>query len=129
MYKDLVNLPINILNFKREPNWLSVLNKSLNKRQLTNNTRTNNLVKRIAVWKKKLHNCVSWEEGERMKQNVANQTYLHIYAPTNPQYKSQGLMTGNNNVCKTIWKKGNKKEYNEKYICCFFTIWILRYAQ
>ena len=65
---------------------------------------------------------MSWEEGERMKQNVANQTYLHIYAPTNPQYKSQGLMTGNNNVCKTIWKKGNKKEYNEKYICFFFTI-------
>ena len=30
-------------------------------------------------------------------------------------------MTGNNNVYKTIWKNGNK-EYNDKYICCFFTI-------
>ena len=26
------------------------------------------------------------------------------------------------NAYKTIWKNGNK-EYNEKYICCFFTIW------
>ena len=33
-------------------------------------------------------------------------------------------MTGNNNVHKTIRKNGNK-EYNEKYICCFFTIWNL----
>ena len=33
-------------------------------------------------------------------------------------------MTGNNNVYKTIWKNGNK-EYNEKYICCFITIWNL----
>ena len=30
-------------------------------------------------------------------------------------------MTGNNNVYKTIWKSGNK-EYNEKYICCFFLL-------
>ena len=34
-------------------------------------------------------------------------------------------MTGNENVCKTIWKKknGNSNEYNEKYILCFFVIW------
>ena len=31
-------------------------------------------------------------------------------------------MTGNNDDYKTIKKNGNKK-YNEKYICCFFTIW------
>ena len=36
-------------------------------------------------------------------------------------------MTGNNIVYKTIWKNGNKK-YNEKYICCFFTIWNLTSA-
>ena len=31
----------------------------------------------------------------------------------------------NSNVYKTIWKNG-KKEYNEKYISYFFTIWNLR---
>ena len=36
-------------------------------------------------------------------------------------------MVENNNVYKTIWKNGNKK-YNEKYICCFFTIWNLKRA-
>ena len=36
-------------------------------------------------------------------------------------------MTENNNVYKTISKNGNK-EYNEKYICCFFTIWNLKSA-
>ena len=42
-------------------------------------------------------------------------------------YKSsiRVAMTGNNNVYKTIWKYGNK-EYNEKYICCFCTIWNLK---
>ena len=34
-------------------------------------------------------------------------------------------MTWNNNVYKTIWKNGIK-EYNKKYICCFFTIWNLK---
>ena len=34
-------------------------------------------------------------------------------------------MTRNNNVYKTIWKNKDK-EYNEKYICCFFTIWNLK---
>ena len=33
-------------------------------------------------------------------------------------------MTGNNSIYKTTWKNGNK-EYNEKYICRFFTIWNL----
>ena len=33
----------------------------------------------------------------------------------------QVTMIENNNVYKTIWKNGNR-EYNEKYICCFFTI-------
>ena len=44
-------------------------------------------------------------------------------------YKSpKGVtMTGNNNVYKTKSKNGNK-EYNEKYICCFFTIWNLKSA-
>ena len=32
--------------------------------------------------------------------------------------------TGNSYVYKTIWKNGNK-EYNEKYIRCYFTIWNL----
>ena len=36
-------------------------------------------------------------------------------------------MTGNNNIYETIWKNGNK-EYNEKHICCFFTIWNLKSA-
>ena len=36
-------------------------------------------------------------------------------------------MTRNDSVYKTIWKNGNK-EYNEKYICCFFTIWNLKRA-
>ena len=36
-------------------------------------------------------------------------------------------MTGNNNACKTIWLNGNK-EYNQKYICCFFTIWNVKRA-
>ena len=36
-------------------------------------------------------------------------------------------MTGNNNIYKTIWKNGNK-ECNEKYICCFFTIWNIKSA-
>ena len=37
-------------------------------------------------------------------------------------------MTENNNVNKTIWKNRNK-EYNEKYICCFFTMWNLKSAK
>ena len=36
-------------------------------------------------------------------------------------------MTGNNNVHKTIQENENK-EYNEKYICCFFTTWNLKSA-
>ena len=36
-------------------------------------------------------------------------------------------MAGNSNVYKTIWKNGNK-EYNEKYICCFFVIRNLKSA-
>ena len=38
-------------------------------------------------------------------------------------YKSlKGVtMAENNNVYKSIWKNGSK-EFNEKYICCFFTI-------
>ena len=36
-------------------------------------------------------------------------------------------MTGNNNVYKTIWKNEDK-EYDEKYICCFITIWTLKSA-
>ena len=36
-------------------------------------------------------------------------------------------MTGNNSVCKTIWKNGNK-EYNEKQTCYFFTISNLKSA-
>ena len=34
-------------------------------------------------------------------------------------------MTGNNNIYQTICKNTNK-EYNEKYICCFFSIWNLK---
>ena len=33
----------------------------------------------------------------------------------------------NNNVYKRIWKNGHK-EYNEKCICCFSTVWNLRSA-
>ena len=58
------------------------------------------------------------------KQNNPRKTYLHISAPKNFQYKSRRLMTENENVCKTIWKKnGNSNEYNEKCILCFFVIW------
>ena len=39
-------------------------------------------------------------------------------------YKSsiRVTITGSNNVFETIWKNGNK-EYNEKYIYCFFRTW------
>ena len=36
-------------------------------------------------------------------------------------------MTENNNVYKTM-RKNRNKQYNEKYICCFFTIWDLKSA-
>ena len=59
-----------------------------------------------------LNKCVQWAGGERIshlpgrkRQNVPKQTYLCISAPTNLQYESRGLMTGNNNVYKTIWKE------------------------
>ena len=36
-------------------------------------------------------------------------------------------MRRNNDPYKTMWKTGNK-EYNDKYMCCFFTIWSLKIA-
>ena len=52
----------------------------------------------------------------------------HLFAYLCSYKSPMGVtMTGNNNVYKTIWKNGNKK-YNEKYICCFFTIWNLASA-
>ena len=35
-------------------------------------------------------------------------------------------MAGNNNVCKTIWKKRKQRKHNEKYVCCFFKVWNLK---
>lgn len=56
------------------------------------------------------------------------QTYTHIFAPTNLQYKKQELMTEDNSVYETIWKKTRIKEiFNEKYIW-FFTIWNVKRA-
>ena len=57
------------------------------------------------------------------KENNPRKTYLHISAPTDFQYKSRRLMTGNYNVYKTIWKNENNNKYNKKYILRFFVIW------
>ena len=84
MFKHLDNLAINILNTERLINawWY----KSLNKRQLTNNASTNNLVKYISVWKKNmLHKCVQLEEGEtinylsKKKERKCSKTNLFAY--------------------------------------------------
>ena len=40
-----------------------------------------------------------------MKQNFPKQTHLHFSTPKNLQYEPRGLMTGNNNFYKTIWKE------------------------
>ena len=55
---------------------------------------------------------------KRSESNDPRQTYLHISAPTNLQYES---------LWKNDMENGNK-EYNEKYICCFFIIWNLKNA-
>ena len=54
MFKDLVNLFKNILTLSLKYDSINspAINKSLNKKQLKNNTCTNNLVKHILVWKK-----------------------------------------------------------------------------
>ena len=57
-----------------------------------------------------------------MKQNFPKQTHLHISAPNNLQYEPRGLITGKITSIKQYGKNGNKKEYNEKCLCCFFTI-------
>ena len=68
--------------------------------------------------------CREQEEREksRTKQNNPKQIYLDISAHENLKYKSRGLMTENKSSLKQFEKMG-KKEYSEKYICFFFTIW------
>ena len=55
---------------------------------------------------------------KRSESNNPRQTYLHISAPTNLQYKS---------LWENDMDNGNK-EHNEKCICCFLTIWNLKNA-
>ena len=98
-----------------------------------NNLDSNNLVKCISVWKKKLQQrCVQCARGEKIS-HLSNRNKTK-WSKTNLSaclcfYKSsiRVIMTGNNNVYKTICKNGNK-ENNKKYICCFFTIWNLKSA-
>ena len=76
--------------------------------------------------------CVQWAWGEKIShlsnrnETKWSKTNLFAYLCS---YKSsiRVTMTGNNNVYKTIWKKGNKEWY-KKYMCCFFTIWNLKSA-
>ena len=64
---------------------------------------------------------IKWSKTNylHMKQIICISLLLQIF--------NRFTMTGNNNFYKAIWKNGNK-EYNEKYICCFFTIWNLKSA-
>ena len=59
--------------------------------------------------------------GHEERKQVIYLTGTQQNDPYLCSYKSliRVTMTGNNNVYKTIWKKGNK-ESSEKYICCFF---------
>ena len=58
------------------------------------------------------------------KETKWSKTNLFAYFCSHKSLKGV-TMTGNNNLHKTIWKNWNEK-YNEKYICCFFTIWNLK---
>ena len=88
--------------------------------------------KRIQFEKNLLHKCVQWA-GKVKISHLFNRSetkwskkklFAYLYC-----YKSSIRITmiENNNVYKIIWKNGNK-EYNEKYICCFFTVWYLKRA-
>ena len=50
---------------------------------------------------------------------------MYIYILCSDKFSIRVTVIGNNNVNQTICKNGNKK-YNEKYICCFFTIFLFR---
>ena len=74
---------------------------------------------------------MQWTGGEKIshltgtKQNDSKQTYLHISASTNLQYESLWQ-----EIIKSIKKnmQNINKKYNEKDMCCFFTIWNLKGA-
>ena len=75
---------------------------------------------------------MQWAGGEKIR-HLSNRKETKL-SKTNLfaclcSYKSSiwVTMTGNNNVYKAMSKNGNR-EYNEKYICCFFTIWNLKSA-
>ena len=75
-------------------------------------------------WTKKgrelIHFSAPWSNRNETKWSKRNLfAYLCFY-----KSPIRVNMTGNNNAHKTIRKNGNK-EYNEKYICCFFTMWNL----
>ena len=76
-------------------------------------------------WKKKgggqlIHLSTPWSNRNETKWSKRNLfAYLCFY-----KSPIRVNMTGNNNVHKTIRKNGSK-EYNERYICCFFTMWNL----
>ena len=64
----------------------------------------------------------------RVNSNETKRPKTNLFACLCRYKTSIGVtMTGDNYVYKTIWKNGNK-EYNEKYISCFFTIWNLKRA-
>ena len=76
---------------------------------------------------------MQWARGEKIS-HLSNRNETKKWSKTNLfaslcSYKSsiRVTVTGNNNVYKKILKNGNK-EYNEKCICCFFTIWNLKSA-
>ena len=91
---------------------------------MINNLDTSNLVKHISVWKKIVtQTCAVGKRRENksfINRNVTKWSKTSSFA-YQCSYKSsiRVTMTGNNNVYKTIWENGNK-EYNEKYMCCFF---------
>ena len=75
--------------------------------------------------------CINfWARVEKIthlsKRNETKWSKTNLFAYLCSCKSTKGVtMEGNNNVYKTIWKNGNN-EYNEKYICCFFTIWNLK---
>ena len=75
-----------------------------------------NLLHKYLKWgtREKTSHLRNRSETKCLKTNLF--TYLCSYRSS-----IRVTMTGNINVYKTTWKNGNK-EYNEKYICCSFTI-------
>ena len=81
---------------------------------------------------KKICHINSWAGVEKISnlsnRNETKWSKTNLFAYLCSYRSLKGVtMTGNNNVYKTIWRN-ESKEYNEKYICCFFTTWNLKSA-